>query len=33
MLTPGLLIAVGEELADAVKFAEKKTGSQAAPAV
>jgi uncharacterized membrane protein len=34
MLTPELLIAVGEELAEAVEFAEKKkTGSQAAPAV
>jgi uncharacterized membrane protein len=34
MLTPELLIAVGEELAEAVEFAEKKkTGSQAASAV
>ena len=33
MLTPELLVAVGEELTEAVKFAEKKKGSQAAAAV
>jgi hypothetical protein len=33
MLTPELLVAVGEELAEAVKFAETKKGSQAAVAV
>ena len=33
MLTPELLIAVGEELEEAVKAAEKKPGSHAAPAV
>jgi len=34
MITPELLIAVGEELAEAVKFAEKKKpGSRAEPAV
>ncbi|AKB78144.1 hypothetical protein MSHOH_1661 [Methanosarcina horonobensis HB-1 = JCM 15518] len=33
MITPELLILVGEELAEAVKFAEKKRGSEAAPAV
>jgi hypothetical protein len=29
MLTPELLIAVGEELAEAIKFVENKPGSQA----
>jgi len=33
MLTPELLVAVGEELAEAVEFVEKKKGPQAAAAV
>lgn len=33
MITPKLLVLVGEELAEAVEFAEKKRGSKAAPAV
>ncbi len=33
MITPELLVLVGEELAEAVRLAEKKPGSQAAPAV
>ena len=33
MITPELLVLVGEELAEAVEFAEKKQGSKAAPAV